>query len=160
MIETMSRSHPTIERYLDQQARGTSGHIYVILIGLRTFDTEGLLQRILEGFSYHTCERLRKMWALSPAELGEMTQIPTRTLARRKAEGRLHADESDRLLRLARIFAKVLDLFEGDAVVSRQWLDTPQLALGNKKPKEYMKTEVGAREIEAVIGRLEHGIPV
>ena len=33
-----------------------------------------------------------------------------------------------------------------------------QKALGEKVPLELLVTELGAREVEALIGRLEHGV--
>jgi putative toxin-antitoxin system antitoxin component (TIGR02293 family) len=50
-------------------------------------------------------------------------------------------------------------LFEGDANAARQWLTAPQPALGGSTPGDYAATELGAREVENLIGRLEHGIP-
>jgi putative toxin-antitoxin system antitoxin component (TIGR02293 family) len=56
------------------------------------------------------------------------------------------------------VFASALSLFEGDADAARRWLTTAQPALGGDKPLEYAATEVGAREVEDLIGRLEYGI--
>ena len=67
--------------------------------------------------------------------------------------------ESDRLGRLARLFGRAHDLFEGDADAAREWLTTPQRALGNIVPLELGKTDIGATEVEILIGRLEYGIP-
>ena len=87
-----------------------------------------------------------------------MVQISPRTLARRKDEGRLRPDESDRLVRVARIFGRAIDLFEGNAPAARQWLGKPNTALGGASPLEMVTSEVGAREIVGLIGRLEHGV--
>jgi putative toxin-antitoxin system antitoxin component (TIGR02293 family) len=38
------------------------------------------------------------------------------------------------------------------------WLKSPQKALGGKTPLEYSDTEPGAREVEDLLGRLEHGV--
>jgi putative toxin-antitoxin system antitoxin component (TIGR02293 family) len=81
------------------------------------------------------------------------------TLRRRKLDGRLRADESDRLVRLARIFDQAFDLFAGNAEQARGWLTSSQPALHGATPLEYAATEIGAREVESLIGRLEHGIP-
>ena len=137
----------------------STGHFYVSLLGLHTFDTAKLLERVTEGLSFHSWERFLRATEI-PKELAQsVIQIPPRTLTRRKAEGRLHTDESDRLIRAARIFARALILFEGDAEAARTWLLSPQAALGGTSPFEYASTEVGSREVEALIGRLEHGIP-
>lgn len=137
----------------------SSGHFYVSLLGLRTFDTAKLLERVEEGLPFQSWERFVKATEI-PAELARsVVQIPARTLTRRKVEGRLHTDESDRLVRMARIFARALTLFDGDAEGARGWLLSSQPALGGATPFQYASTDVGSREVEALIGRLEHGIP-
>ena len=132
---------------------------YVAFLGIKTEDTGELLRKIEEGLSYKALERLQKTIHLSLKEIAEHLRIPPRTLSRRKEQGRLEPDESDRLLRLSRVFAKSLELFEGDTNAARRWLQTPQRALAGSLPLEFARTEVGAREVENLIGRLEHGIP-
>ena len=39
----------------------------------------------------------------------------------------------------------------------RRWLRSPALGLGGAVPLEF-KTEVGAREVENLLGRIEHGV--
>jgi len=51
-----------------------------------------------------------------------------------------------------------MDLFEGDVAAVHRWLTRPNRALGYVPPLSYAKTEVGAREVEDLIMRLEHGI--
>ena len=41
---------------------------------------------------------------------------------------------------------------------ARQWLTSPQLGLGGSVPLEYAETEVGAREVEDLLGRIEYGV--
>ncbi|MGH7340548.1 MAG: antitoxin Xre/MbcA/ParS toxin-binding domain-containing protein [Candidatus Rokuibacteriota bacterium] len=76
----------------------------------------------------------------------------------RKKAKRLTPGESDRLLRTARIFGLAVDLFGGDRQAARQWLRTPKRALGEATPLGYAATEVGAREVEDLIGRAKHGV--
>ncbi len=139
-------------------ARTGGAHSYVTLLGLKTFDTESLLEHVNAGFAYSTLERFRRNVHLTAAELAELVQISSRTLVRRREEGRLSAEESDRLLRASRVFGRVLALFEGDADAARAWLATPAPTLGGRTPLEAARTEVGAREVENLAGRLEHGV--
>jgi putative toxin-antitoxin system antitoxin component (TIGR02293 family) len=133
-------------------------HAYMTLLGLRSLDTVGLVDRIQAGLSYAALERFQRNISLSNAELGRLLQIPLRTLSRRKEEGRLQPDESDRLVRSARLFVRTLELFEGNAEEARTWLGSSNRALGGVVPLELAPTEVGAREIEDLIDRLEHGV--
>ena len=91
-------------------------------------------------------------------EIAAIIGLPARTLARRKTSGRLTPDESEKLLRLSSVFELAVDLFEGKQSDALKWLSTPKKALENQTPLSYSRTELGAREVEKLIGRLEHGV--
>ncbi len=79
------------------------------------------------------------------------------TLHRRKAQGRLDPGESDRVLRFARLLGKAVEVMEGEDA-ARRWLTSPQAGLGGAVPLDYAETEVGAREVEDLLGRIEYGV--
>jgi putative toxin-antitoxin system antitoxin component (TIGR02293 family) len=145
-----------------RESRSESGvgppHAYVTLAGLRTFDTAALVRKVEEGLPFRAFEHLQRNLELSSTELGEVLGIRPRTMTRRKEQGRLQPDESDRLLRLSRLFGRALELFESDAPAARGWLRSPQPALGGAVPLKLARTGLGEREVEALIGRLEHGV--
>lgn len=127
-------------------------------LGLEPKDTAGLIRRIDEGFAFESLERLAAHTGIGLGLLASLIGIPERTLARRKAAGRLAPEESERLLRVAGIFEKSVELFEGDVEGAVSWLMTPRKALGDQRPLPYSRTELGAREVENLIGQLEHGV--
>lgn len=90
--------------------------------------------------------------------IADLIGLPQRTLMRRKAAGKLHPDESERMLRLSGVFEQAVELFEGDCDAGRRWLTTPSEELDNLTPLEMVRTGIGAREVEYLIGRLEHGV--
>lgn len=135
------------------------GHFYVALLGLRTYEPLELIEQVRRGFRFSTFVRFQQNTNLSLTELSELTQIPSRTLTRRKERGKLDPEESDRLLRASRIFGRALELFEGDDEAARTWLSSEIPALGGRAPLQLATSEVGAKEVESLIGRLEHGIP-
>lgn len=149
-----------LSRFWEEIERGGwgAGHPYVLLMGLDPVDTARLVERVEAGLSYAELERLRGNVGLSREEMAELARIKPRTLDRRRREGRLHPDESDRLLRVSRIFGRAMVLFENDLEDAREWLASSQRALGGAVPLEMAKIEIGAREVEDLIGRLEHGI--
>src|SRR5450755_1648096 len=100
-------------------------HAYVVLLGLSRFDFPGLIEIIEKGLPYSAFERLQKNTGFSSEELLELLQIPRRTIARRKSAGRLSAEESDRLVRLARVYGRALYFFDGDAEAATEWLNAP-----------------------------------
>jgi putative toxin-antitoxin system antitoxin component (TIGR02293 family) len=95
---------------------------------------------------------------LSLALLASVIGIPERTLARRKAAGKLKPDESERLLRVSNLFERCVELFEGDVTAAVNWLVSTKVALNRQTPLLYARTELGAREVEDLIGRLNGGI--
>lgn len=162
--ETAARRAPEattrdVERFRDFLHRGSPGpHSYVVLLGLETFDAPELLRSVKKGFRYQTIERFQRNTSLSIERVTELVGIPRRTLTRRKREGRFLPDESDRLLRASRLFGNALELFEGDRDAATEWLTAAQPALGGATPIDLAKTDWGAREVERLIGRLEHGV--
>lgn len=148
-----------LERFRQYLRRGAPGpHAYVILLGLETFDPPDLLRAVAKGLPYRTFERFQRNTSLSFERAMALIDIPRRTMTRRKREGRFLPDESDRLLRASRLFGKTLQLFEGDRDAATEWLTTAQPALGGAVPVEVAKSEVGASEVERLVGRLEHGV--
>jgi len=139
--------------------KGPLTNSYVALLGIKAGRTPELLEHIKRGLDYRSWESFIRNTELRKEDAVNLVQISSRTLSRRKVEGRLHPVESDRLVRAARIFSLASDLFDGNVGSARRWLTAAQPALGGSTPIEYASTEPGAREVEALIGRLEHGIP-
>jgi len=152
------RSGEDLQRFRDRIGAVGGDNAYVLLIGLEPADNAALVAWVEEGLPYRALERLRSNIGLSREALADLVQIKPRTLDRRKEGGRLRPEESDRLLRAARVFGGTIALFEGDAEAARTWLSSPQRALGGAVPLEMARTEVGAREVESLVGRLEHGV--
>jgi putative toxin-antitoxin system antitoxin component (TIGR02293 family) len=161
MTATIERTTADITELIDRINSGhREGHFYAALFGFRKYDALSLTSQIKRGFTYAALERFLRNTELSLQTLAQLADIPERTLARRKAAGRLESGESDRLARIARVFARATELFEGNVEGARTWLLQPLSALGGRSPLEYAKTDAGAIEVNHLIGRLEHGIPV
>ncbi|MGH9338739.1 MAG: type II RES/Xre toxin-antitoxin system antitoxin [Acidobacteriota bacterium] len=128
------------------------------LLGIKVKNIRGLVEKIESGFPFESFRRFQDLLHLSDRQLGEIVRISPRTLTRRKSEGRLTPEESERLLRISRLLQEATELFEGDLGSTREWLSSPNKALGGKAPLDFARTEVGTREVENLIGRLEHGV--
>jgi len=59
---------------------------------------------------------------------------------------------------LARLTQRVAEVI-GSVAAARVWLRTPKLGLGGATPLTHARTELGARDVEELLGRIEHGIP-
>ena len=132
-------------------------------LGLRAATPADAIARVERGFSPTAADRLADRLGLSPAELAAAAGASPRTLARRRQSGRLAPEESDRLYRLARLFERAVETFDtvGDRAAAeddaRRWFHLPQWALGDATPLAYARTEPGAREVEALLARIDYG---
>ncbi len=101
---------------------------------------------------------MAKKLGLPVNDVARVVGITARTLSRRVAEkGRLSAHESDRLVRLAKVFAHAEDVLESPVSAS-QWLRIPNRALGGDIPLELLDTNVGAAQVDEILGRIEYGL--
>ena len=150
---------PDVDAYSETLRTGTPDkYAYTMLLGYDRIDLSKLLRELERGLPYRAYERLSRNVGMSSDRLLRSVDIARRTLIRRRSEGRFAADESDRLLRVARVFGAALSLFEGDRDAALEWLEEPQLAFGGAIPLDVARTEVGAREVEDLAYRLEHGV--
>ena len=115
-------------------------------------------RQVERGVPFKTLQKLESHSGMPVSMIASMIGILERTLARRRTAGKLTSDESERLLRISAVFEKAAELFEGDVASAVKWLTTSQKALGHNLPLTYARTELGAREVENFIGRLEHGV--
>lgn len=133
-------------------------YAYVMLLGLQALELPVLLKEVQRGLSFRAYERLARNMAIQHDRLLQLIDVPRRTLLRRRSEGRFSSDESDRLIRAARVFGAALSLFEGDRDAALSWLEDPQTAFGGAIPLDMARTEIGAREVEDLAYRLEQGV--
>jgi putative toxin-antitoxin system antitoxin component (TIGR02293 family) len=146
------------DKILRPKARTAKGRAGARMLGIDTGDTVQILRQIRDGFPYSRLAKFQKATQLPLERIARFVGIPQRTLTRRAHEGRLRPDESDRVLRASRVFELAVNLFEGDVPAARQWLEAPQPGLSGQVPLEFASTDIGTREVENLIGRLEHGV--
>ena len=116
-----------------------------------------LIQSIEDGLPISDFKKLQDSLDLPDKDLAKYIRIPKSTLALRKKRGKFSFEESERLLRLQRLFEKALDVFKS-AELAKKWLKEDAYGLGDIPPLEYAATEIGGREVEDLLGRIEHGV--
>ena len=95
---------------------------------------------------------------LTNEELAGLLGLSARTLLRwTPGKSRLDLASGDRLVRSARLFTIASEVLEDDDAAV-DWLHSPQKALGDAVPLELAATDVGARAVETLLGRMEHGV--
>jgi len=130
---------------------------YGAALGLKCQNRSELIALLRRGLPVSAFERLQAEIGISAQTLAHVAHIAPRTLSRRKRAGRLDTDESERLLRIGALFDQALAAL-GDKAAAQSWFQTPLRALAGQSPLEYADTEPGAREVEDLLGRLEHGV--
>ena len=123
----------------------------------RDMTTPYLVKELEAGLPVTELAELQHSLDLPTEKLAPMLGISKATFHRRKGTGeRLECSVSDRVVRFARLLGKAIKVFGGED--AKRWLNSPQFGLGGAVPLEYAKTEVGAREVENLLGRIEHGV--
>jgi len=122
----------------------------------RIANLDELREAVKAGLPYASFEALIGKLGLGREEAAAALHLPQRTIARRKKEQRLQADESDRVLRLARISAQAMATL-GSEEKAAQWLRRPNRALGNRTPLDLLDSDIGIRQVEEILGRIAHG---
>jgi len=122
------------------------------------FTPAKLVEVLQVGLPFHELEDLQARLAVPADKLAPMLGISKATFHRRKGDaGKLPPAVSDRVVRYARLLGQAFKVFE-DLEAAKQWLNAPQFGLGGAVPLDYAKTEVGAREVENLLGRIEYGV--
>ncbi|HEY7296406.1 MAG TPA: antitoxin Xre-like helix-turn-helix domain-containing protein [Xanthobacteraceae bacterium] len=124
---------------------------------LSSFD---LADEVRRGLSVDAIDRVSEKVAPDDVNLRHRL-VPKATLARRRRTPgrRLSPEESDRVARLARIWELAMDVWKSEPA-ARRFLARPHPMLAGRVPREFaIESELGAREVENLIGRVKYGIP-
>jgi putative toxin-antitoxin system antitoxin component (TIGR02293 family) len=113
--------------------------------------------RIHDGLPVAAAFALKEALGLTNAGLAGLLGVTSRTLARWDETGRLDPVSGDRLDRATRLLQTAISVLEDEAAAVR-WLRSPQRALDGAVPIELASTDIGTRAVEALLGRMEHGV--
>ena len=127
------------------------------ITGIDADTISDLIAAVRQGLPFDVFTQLRNILGVNAATLSQLIGLPVRTLHRRKQEGGFRPEESDNLLRIARVISCVLDFFT-DEVEAIHWLKTPEVTFDDATPLSLLDTEIGAQEVIRLLGQLEHGV--
>ena len=125
-------------------------------LGRSVRNENDLQSAIREGFPQKVVGTVMNSTGLTLKQISNALDLSPRSLQRRRESGRLARYESDRLYRLVRIVA-LAKQYIGDEESAARWLKRPNRALGDQAPLELIDTELGARAVENVLGRIAYG---
>ena len=116
-----------------------------------------IIEKVRDGLPFAEFHAMQEMLGVTEGRLGLWLGMSRATLHRRKKAGILDRTESDRLVRYARLVSHATAAL-GGIEGARSWLVAPAIAFNGECPLDFADTEIGAREVDALLGRLEHGV--
>ncbi len=124
---------------------------------VKTTSESDLILIIRKGLSKKHLETLMETTGLNLPAMALILHVSERTMHRYANNTLLNPEISERLLEIAKLYAKGQDVF-GSLDSFKQWMQYPVVALGHIKPLEFLDTSIGIRLLEDELGRIEHGI--
>jgi len=123
----------------------------------RPADRLALIESIRGGLSFKAVTEAAETLGMTIKDLAAFGVIPARTLSHSKKNGRFTHAQSDRVARFFRVWRKASDTF-GAMEKARGWMGRPTRPLGGKAPVALLDTEEGARFVEDLLFRIDHGL--
>jgi len=124
----------------------------------KLFNAKAAIEVLESGLPFSELTELQQKLDVPADKLAPMLGISKATFHRQKQKGgKLDAAVSDRIVRFARLLGQAIRAL-GDLDNAKRWLCSPQFGLGGAVPLDYAKTELGAREVENLLGRIEYGV--
>ena len=114
------------------------------------------LPYVREGLPLSVIDRAIADGRITAVELDRLA-LSRKTLAHRRILGSLTPDQSDRLSRLLRTIEDAEATF-GDRAKAHTWLRRPSAFLDGEAPLDRLDTDIGTRQVEAMLGRIAHGL--
>ena len=120
-------------------------------------DPNAMRAIVKEGLEIGWFDDLAKLFGASGTAFAAIVGIDPRTLTRRRREGRLTLRESNALYHLAVLYEHALDVL-GDSDSVRNWFNTPEPDFSGMSPLALLDTAPGIKEVDHLLGRIEHGV--
>ena len=127
---------------------------------LRLVGSDNVLEQVAEikaGLPAKIVDALCRELEIGRKELARVAGVAERTLNRRIQDGRLNADQSERLNRVAQLLNRTIEVL-GSKEKALHWLKSPRSYFAGKPPLDFADTELGAQEVFNLLGRIEYGV--
>ncbi|MDQ6622018.1 MAG: DUF2384 domain-containing protein [Verrucomicrobiota bacterium] len=114
------------------------------------------IETIRKGIATSLFDQLASALGVGKEALARKLNINAQTLRKRKSR-MLSADEAEKSLRAARVFALAPEVL-GSEDDARYWVNQQIPALGGKRPLDLLDTDVGAHEVTNLLGGIKWGM--
>ena len=125
-------------------------------VGRSVRNAGDLIAAVRAGLPAATVEYVVDAGKMSLTEI-DAAILPRKTLARRIKAGMLTADQSDRLIRVAKVIALAEETF-GSPDKAGAWLRRETGPLGGVSPMSLLDTTEGTSQVEQLLTRIAYGV--
>jgi len=125
--------------------------------GFSITDFSDFISVIRKGVSKKAMDKLMEITGIAAKEMASIMRLSDRTLRRYNSQTLLNPEQSERVIELARLYSRGEQVF-GNLESFKEWMNSTVMALGNKKPKEFLDTSLGINILMDELGKIEHGI--
>lgn len=114
---------------------------------------------VAKGLPWKFAIRLKQSSQISAEDLSRFLDVSKRTIqrAQREPDKRMLRSTSENAARLAMVIEAAKALFE-DETKAMEWLRKPLYGLGMRVPLDVAVTDIGAREVVDLLGRIAWGV--
>lgn len=109
-----------------------------------------------KGITKSALVRLCKILSLDQNEMAELASLSTRTFQRYDDNKKLSPIISENIIQISQVIRLGLNVF-GDRDALIKWLNSPNKALGQKKPMELLKFRTGSELVRNLLGQIQYG---
>lgn len=113
--------------------------------------------KVHEGITKSDFLEVVSMTGLNLTEFSSLLPVSKRTIEKIKDDELLSPVVSDRVLQIGALYQMGITVF-GTSASFREWIASPLLALGGKKPLEFLDNDTGISIVRDLLGRIEHGV--
>ncbi|MEO8151410.1 MAG: antitoxin Xre/MbcA/ParS toxin-binding domain-containing protein [Bacteroidia bacterium] len=133
------------------------------IIGLNKFlspdeiNSFKIIDVIRKGLPMGILNKLAMLMSFKPKDVAPIINVSERTLQRYVPSKLLDKETSLKTIQLASLYENGVQLF-GSVERFNEWMNAEILALGQKKPIEFIDTSVGINEVQKILVRIQHGV--
>jgi putative toxin-antitoxin system antitoxin component (TIGR02293 family) len=110
-----------------------------------------------KGVRKSSLKSLSNYLGITMDHMSDLLHTSHRTIQRKDDNELLDVYKSEQTIEVAEVVSRGLDIFRSKEKL-QQWLHTSILALGNRKPIEFLDTSFGVKLVYRALSRLEYGV--
>jgi len=128
------------------------------VLGQTVKDSLAMSNLIIQGLPVKAAMVLKQRLNIPVESYFAAIGISKKQFERYTEDDHLPIKIGDQVFRLAKIYKLAMEVFEDNSTSAITWLREPQPGLSNEPPLSLLRTEVGAREVEELLYRIEYGM--